>query len=233
MGNKTIINKIYHQLLQEYHPQGWWPVTSDDKSTAGKAEYHPNDYSYPKTEKQKLEIIFGAILTQNTSWKNVEKAIFNLYQNNLINISNVLAIERSKLAELIKSSGYNNQKAERLKIVCKFLLEKPLLELDKISTEKLRDILLSIKGIGPETADSILLYAFNRPVFVIDTYTKRIFSRIGLCSKDVKYDELQQLFMDNLMEDYKMFQEYHALIVEHAKRCCTAKGSEYNCTLIH
>ncbi len=228
INHKEKLEIIYKILFNEYKNQGWWPITLDGKT---KAEYHPADYSYPKTDKQKLEIIFGALLTQNTSWKNVEKAISELHNNHLIDIRRILAIDKNELAALIKSSGYHNQKAQKLKNVCLLLKKNTFQELEMLDLQELRIKLLSVNGIGPETADSILLYAFNRPIFVIDTYTKRIFSRLGFYNEDVSYDELQQLFMNNLTGDYQLFQEYHALLVEHAKECCTAKADPKNCWL--
>lgn len=220
-------------MLKEYGHQGWWPLTSDGKL---KPEYHKGDYSYPKTDKQFLEICQGAILTQNTSWKNVEKALTCLNENKLIDIDKILAHQHNALAECIRSSGYHNQKAERLKIMAKFLKATPISMLQKLDVKTLREILLKIKGVGPETADSIILYAFNKPIFVIDTYTKRIFSRLGLCKKDVKYEELQELFMSNLstnnpQKDTELFNEYHALLVEHAKRYCATKPRCEECIL--
>ncbi len=212
------LQSIYNILLKNYSSQHWWPTTSEGELT-------PKYQDGPTNEKQRLEIIFGALLTQNTSWKNVEKALICLNKNKLIDINRILDHPHEKLVECIRSSGYHNQKAERLKILAKFLKATPLAILQKLDVKTLREVLLKIKGIGPETADSIILYAFNKPIFVIDTYTKRIMSRIGLCEKDVNYDELQKLFMDNLSSanpetDVKLFNEYHALLVEHAKRYC-------------
>jgi len=184
--NKII--KIYNRLLKSFGKQHWWPIVSKNKQ---------------------FEIIIGAILTQNTSWKNVEKAINNLKKNNLISINKILKINVKKLAFLIKSSGYYNQKAERLKIIADFL---------KNNKNPTRDELLNIKGIGPETADSILLYAFNKPVFVIDAYTKRIMKKLGY--KQEEYNKLQKLFENNLPKKYRLFNEYHALLVELGKNYC-------------
>ncbi|MBS3122527.1 hypothetical protein J4434_06620 [Candidatus Woesearchaeota archaeon] len=192
------------------------------------------------------------ILTQNTSWKNAEKALICLNKNKLIDINKILEHSHPSLAECIRCSGYHNQKAERLKIMAKFLKHTPIKKLQQLDIKTLREILLKIKGIGLETADSIILYAFNKPIFVIDTYTKRIISRIGLCEKDVKYDELQELFMKNLSansnlsrmsnlttsnfqkdreKDTELFNEYHALLVEHAKRYCSITPKCERCIL--
>lgn len=199
------IKKVYNMLLKEYGKQNWWPTTLE-------GELHPSYHGKKIGVKQRFEIIVGAILTQNTSWKNVEKAIFNLNHEKVLDISRIKKISKEKLAELIRPSGYFNQKAERLKIAAEFFSKN-----DCPSREEL----LKVKGIGPETADSILLYAFNKPFFVVDAYTKRVFSRIGVCKKDSGYDEIQDLFYKSLGKNTLIFNEYHALIVELAKRKCT------------
>lgn len=187
-----------------------------------KNELYPKHHGLePRNDKERFEIIIGAILTQNTNWKNVEKAIFNLNKENLISIEKIKKINIKKLAELIRPSGYYNQKAERLKIIADFLSRNPIKKLKEEDTEKLRKKLLKIKGIGPETGDSILLYAFDKPIFVVDAYTKRIFNRLGY--KEKTYEEFQKLFMDNLEKDQKLFNEYHALLVELGKSYCRKK----------
>ena len=193
------IFNIYAVLLKEFGRQHWWPTISKNKQ---------------------FEIIIGTILTQNTSWKNVEKSINNLNKNNLIDINKISKINTKKLASLIKSSGYYNQKAERLKIMAKFLINNKTLTRNK---------LLNVKGVGPETADSILLYAFKKPVFVVDAYTKRIMSRLGY--KQEEYDEFQKLFEKNLPKKYELFNEYHALLVELAKNYCRKKPLCNNCPI--
>ena len=178
-----LIKTIYNTLLKAYGNQNWWPVTLDNETIP---EYHKN---IKLTEKQKLEICFGAILTQNTNWKNVEKAIIQLNKNNLININKIIRVNNKKLAEIIKSSGYHNQKAIKLKNFCLFLMNNYNRNIEKLfsnSITKLRSELLSVNGIGPETADSIILYAAKKPIFVIDAYTKRIMNRIGF--KENSYD---------------------------------------------
>ncbi len=214
------ILKIYQALLKEHGPQGWWPVKGENDS---KAEYHKSDYSYPRNKGQAFEIMAGAILTQNTSWKNVEKAIESLRRNEALNPEAIKRLKINKLAELIKSSGYHNQKARKLKHLAGFYLS---------GNGITRESLLSIWGIGPETADSILLYALKKPYFVVDAYTKRIFSRIGLCKIYDKYENVQKLFHNNLPKDFKLFNEYHALIVKHAKVCCSKNNSGANCAMI-
>ena len=209
------ILKIYNELLEKYGNQYWWPVTKEKEVIP---KYNRN---IKLNEKQKLEICFGAILTQNTNWKNVEKAIVQLNKNQLININKILKINNKKLAKIIRSSGYHNQKAKKLKNFSLFLFKKYNGNLDlffKNNIKKLREELLLINGIGPETADSIILYAAKKPIFVIDAYTKRIMNRIGF--KENSYEELQKLFMDNLELNEKLFNEYHALLVELGKNIC-------------
>ena len=196
-----MIKHIYNILFKTYSNQNWWPTT---------------------TKQKQFEIIIGTILTQNTSWKNAEKAVANLKNNNLISPNKILKTNKTKLAKLIKSSGYFNQKAERLKIISRFYLE---------NRNPTREQLLKVKGIGPETADSILLYAYNKPSFVVDLYTKRIFSRLGICRQDYKYESVRQLFMSNLPKDQKLFNEYHALIVKLAKEHCRKKPVCGGCPL--
>jgi len=190
---------LYKTLLNVYGRRNWWPTISDNK---------------------RFEIILGAILTQNTSWKQVEKAIVNLKNNDLISQDAIRKVSLRRLACLIKPSGYFNQKAKRLKIINQFLEE---------NENPTREQLLEVNGIGPETADSILLYAFNQPCFVIDAYTKRIMRRLGY--KEESYDELQSLFQNNLPNDYKIYNEFHALFVEHAKTYCRKKPLCQKCPL--
>ncbi|MEK6950021.1 MAG: endonuclease III domain-containing protein [Nanoarchaeota archaeon] len=210
-----MVKQIYDKLYSFFGPQHWWPVTLDKDITP---KYHKN---IKLNEKQKLEICFGAILTQNTSWKNVEKAIVQLNKSNLIDIKKILKIDNEKLAEIIKSSGYHNQKAKKLKNFCLFISKNYGGNLElffKNNIETIRNELLSVNGIGPETAGSIILYAAKKPIFVIDAYTKRIMNRVGY--KEEKYYELQKLFMDNLENDEKVFNECHALLVELGKNYC-------------
>jgi endonuclease-3 related protein len=222
------IHRIYTLLIDELGPQRWWPTTL-------KSEIHPTYHGKkPLTEKQLFEICIGAILTQNTSWKNVEKAITNLNKNNLVDINKIKSVNERKLASLIKSSGYYNQKAKKLKHLSNFLIKNCNGNIKRFFNKDitlLRKELLSIKGVGPETADSIILYAAEKPVFVIDAYTKRIFSRLGFCKADVSYDELQNLFHKNLKKNHKLFNEYHALIVELGKNYCRKKPLCSECIL--
>ncbi|MEK7881144.1 MAG: endonuclease III domain-containing protein, partial [Deltaproteobacteria bacterium] len=171
----------------------------------------------------KFEVIVGAILTQNTNWKNVEKAIKNLKARRLLNPQAMHNISVHELAKLIRPAGYFNIKAIRLKHFLNHLFDNYGGRLDgffKRRTDVLREELLNINGIGPETADSILLYAATRPVFVVDAYTKRILLRHGMIKKDVDYHDMQRLFMEGLAHDSTMFNEYHALIVMTGKNFC-------------
>lgn len=169
-------------------------------------------------------------MTQNTSWTNVEKAIYNLNKAKFLSLENIHKAKQERLASLIRPSGYYNQKAKKLKAFADFLIKNYGGSLRNLFREKrLREILLNVHGIGPETADSIILYAAEKPIFVIDAYTRRIFSRIGFNAK--AYDDWQKLFMKSLRKDREMFNEYHALIVEHAKRHCKKKPVCKGCPL--
>ena len=191
------VYEIYKNLYDFYGPQHWWPA---------------DDW---------FEVTVGAILTQNTAWNNVEKSIENLKQRDLLEPEKLSKIKEDDLAQLIRSSGFYNLKSKRLKNFLEWL-KKYNYDIDKIknkSVTSLREELLSIKGIGKETADSILLYAFEMPVFVIDAYTKRMFSRLGLILSR-EYDEFQNFFEKNLTKDVQLYNEYHALIVKHSKVYC-------------
>ena len=166
----------------------------------------------------------GAVLTQNTAWVNVEKSIARLREARCLDAEAILALSPEQLAELIRSSGYYNVKQKRLRALCRWYREQgPLHRLKRRDTEDLRAELLSVHGVGPETADDILLYALGRPVFVVDAYTRRVFSRLGLVSSRVGYEELRQLFERELPRDAKLYNEYHARIVLHGKRICWAR----------
>lgn len=207
--NKTLIS-IFDKLLSFFGPQHWWPAES------------------------RFEIIVGAILTQNISWNNVEKAISNLKDKDLLSIDGILNTDIESLALLIKPAGYYNQKSRYLKNICKFIRENygSLEEFLSQDSRKLRNELLKIKGIGPETADSIILYAAEKPVFVVDAYTKRIFYRIGLIKQNLSYNKVQQFFMDNLPREVNLYNQYHALIVKLGKQNCSNKNPDCkNCPL--
>jgi endonuclease-3 related protein len=199
--NRSLI-KIYKLLYSRFGPRHWWPGNT------------------------KFEVIIGAILTQNTAWSNVEKAIGNLKKERLLSVRGLSSISEKKLARLIRPSGYYNIKANRIKAFLKFLntfYSGSLGEMFRADLYQLREELLSVKGIGQETADSILLYAGNKPVFVIDAYTKRVLSRHGFTAIDAGYGDMQALFMNNLPQDAALFNEFHALIVELGKTTCRSK----------
>ncbi|MEK7994292.1 MAG: endonuclease III domain-containing protein, partial [Planctomycetota bacterium] len=181
-----------------------------------------------------FEIITGAILTQNTSWANVEKAIANLKAAGRLSPEAIHRIEISGLAELIRPAGYYNIKAKRLKNFLEWLFDSyngNLANLEPIATGRLREELLAIKGVGRETADSILLYALGRPVFVVDAYTARIAVRHGLIDRDADYEQLRELFESNLPQDSSLFNEYHALLVRTGKEFCRPKARCPGCPL--
>jgi len=225
---KNIFKEIYETLYKMYGPQGWWPLLdvlgTNPTKTGSIMGYHPNDYSYPKTKNQCFEICISAILTQNTSWPSVEKSLLNLKELIDITPENMLKLDINKLKEAIKPCGYYNQKSERLKIFSEFFIT--------VKSIPTRDELLNVKGIGNETADSMLLYAFKVPSFVIDAYTKRMLLNLNLISENAKYDEIKELFETNIEKNLEIYQEYHALIVEHAKNYYRKKENYSKCPLL-
>ncbi len=199
---------IYDRLLAAYGPSGWWPGDSA------------------------FEIMVGAVLTQNTAWANVEKAIANLRIANLLSPRAIIDTRSTRLAKLIRPSGYFNVKAKRLRALCHWVIDQGGIDnIHTLSTAELRAALLEVHGVGPETADDILLYAFRRPVFVIDTYTRRIFSRLGLITGTEDDEGLRESFEVALGEDTLLYNEYHALIVRHAKEACRKKPLCQGCCL--
>lgn len=186
-------------LFSHFGPRHWWPGETP------------------------FEVMVGAILTQNTNWKNVEKAILNLKGAGLLDPFKINKLTPSKLSEFIRPAGYFRVKAARLKNFIRFFVDNydgDENAMAKLDLSRLREELLSVKGIGPETADSILLYALGKPIFVVDAYTKRILLRHNLCNEEDGYNELQDLFLSALPEDVSLFNEYHALIVEAGKNFC-------------
>jgi endonuclease-3 related protein len=220
------LNKIYNRLLQAYELQGWWPMHG---SSTGKVGYHPGDYSLPQTSAQRFEVVVGAILTQNTSWKNVQIVLERLEQQNLFHPDRLNALSQEELGELIRPSGYYNQKARKLQTISRFFLDRDSLVTGKAPT---RDDLLNTWGIGPETADSILLYAFKLPAFVVDAYTRRLLTRLGYLSSDSTYDLVQSFFVEALAPCVELYNEYHALIVQHAKIHCQTRPVCASCPLL-
>jgi endonuclease III related protein len=197
--NGRELMEMFDLMLAHFGPRKWWPAETP------------------------LEMIVGAVLTQNTSWKNVEKAIANLKWKGLLSVTGLHAMTPGDLAEEIRPAGYFNVKAKRLKNFIAFIVERYDADLSALladATGRLREGLLSVKGIGPETADSILLYAAHRPVFVIDAYTYRILARHGMVDESAGYEALQSLFTDHLPDDAGLFNEFHALIVHTGKAYC-------------
>ncbi|MCP4649449.1 MAG: endonuclease III domain-containing protein [PVC group bacterium] len=207
----NIFFKIFKRLHEVYGPQYWWPGQT------------------------RIEIIVGAILTQNTAWVNVEKAITNLEKSGVLSVNKLLDIKQDRLAVLIQPSGYYNVKAKRLNNFMRFLAKEYNSSLDNMFKETLpglRDKLISVNGLGEETVDSILLYAGAKPVFVVDAYTRRIFCCQGLIDKDNTYQQIQQKFMTHLENDTELFNEYHALIVRLGKDVCRKKPKCNECPLL-
>ncbi|WP_291327802.1 endonuclease III domain-containing protein [Desulfovibrio sp. UCD-KL4C] len=207
MNRESLLMGYYEALYTALGPSNWWPGETP------------------------FEIAVGAILVQNTNWKNVEKAIHNLKENDALTIQGLHKLSLEELQDLIRPSGFFKVKSERLINFLFFLDEKSaecITDLAAFETADLRQQLLSVKGIGPETADSILLYALGKPIFVVDAYTRRIFNRHMLIHEDIEYHELQDFFMDVLNKDVELFNEYHALIVKTAKKWC--KKNNPDCT---
>jgi len=205
-----ILIEIYQLLFDHFGPQHWWPGDTQ------------------------FEIITGAILTQNTNWANVEKAIANLKSADRLCPEKLYNLDLPRLAELIRPAGYFNIKAKRLKNFVQWLFDNyqgQLSNLENLNTEQLRVELLAIKGIGHETADSILLYALDRPIFVVDAYTARIAIRHGLIEPNADYEQLRELFQSNLPEDIQLFNDYHALLVKVGKEFCKPKARCSGCPL--
>lgn len=203
------LQKIYKILYEHYGPQRWWPADS------------------------LIEVIIGAMLTQNTNWQNVSRALDNLKNDNLLSLNALHSLPLEQLAEKIRPSGYYNLKAKRVKNLLDLLAahadagssdEKILADFFSDDLESLRQQLLTVKGVGPETADSILLYAGQKPIFVIDAYTYRILVRHGLIGEETDYNEMQELFMEALPRDPQLFNEYHALLVRLGKECCKKRN---------
>ena len=208
MRNK--IHLLYSILLQHYGPQGWWPGDTP------------------------LEVAVGAILTQNTNWQNVALAIDRLKEAGLLTAGALQELPEMALAEYIRPAGYYNIKARRLKNFLNFLFDSYGGSMEAMAAaplELLRPELLAVKGIGPETADSILLYGLEKPTFVVDAYTFRILSRHGLAAEPSTYEELQALFMAAVPPETALYQEYHALLVQTGKDYCRPKPRCAACPL--
>lgn len=202
---------VYRKLYRQHGPQHWWPGETP------------------------FEVMVGAVLTQNTAWSNVEKAIANLRAARRLDAAAILRTSPARLAKLLTPSGYFNVKARRLRSLCAWYVEQGGFDaLNRRDTPDLRAELLAQHGIGPETADDILLYAFERPVFVIDTYTRRLFGRLGLVAGDEKYEALRAGVERRLARSddrIALFNEFHALIVVHAKDICRPRPRCESCCL--
>ncbi|MDH5786300.1 MAG: endonuclease III domain-containing protein [Chromatiales bacterium] len=202
---------VYNHLYRQYGPQQWWPAETP------------------------FEVMVGAVLTQNTAWINVERAIANLKVADALTPEAITAAPHEILAEWLRPSGYFNIKAKRLRNYCEWYLQQGGFKtLNKLDDDALRNAVLAVNGVGPETADDILLYAFERPVFVIDAYTRRIFSRLGLLEHDMSYEAMRHHFEQQLVKEQArvaLFNEYHALIVIHAKEHCRVKPQCTGCPL--
>lgn len=199
------LQALYARMFDQLGPQHWWPGETP------------------------FEVMVGAILTQNTNWKNVERAIDNLKRANLLSFEALSALPLALLAEYIRPAGYYNIKAGRLHNLLHYISEEhggAVLSFLEQPLPRLREQLLSIKGVGPETADSIVLYAANLPIFVVDAYTHRILSRHQLIDEDFGYHEIQELFMDNLESDAQLYNEYHALLVRVGNVYCKKKNPD-------
>ncbi len=208
---RVILSRIFKLLYNHFGPQQWWPGDTP------------------------FEVMVGAILTQNTNWINVEKAIYNLKSKGVLDVKKIARCPESLLAELIRPAGYYNVKTKRLKNFVEYFIQQydgKIEQMKIVGTERLREELLKIKGVGHETADSILLYALEKPVFVVDAYTKRVLTRHRIIADGkLTYDEVQKIFHDNLPEDVQLFNEYHALFVRLGKEYCRPKPLCEGCPL--
>jgi endonuclease III related protein len=212
--------EIYRVLRRAYGPRRWWPVTPD-------GETRPAYTGGPRTARQRFEVAAGAILTQNTAWSNASLAIESLNRLGALSPVRIAALDIKTIARAIRSAGYFNQKAKRLKIMAVYFLA-----LDKArGAGATRGALLELHGVGPETADSIMLYAFGEPIFVVDAYTRRLFGRLGLVDPRAPYEEIRLTFERNVPRRADVRREYHALIVEHGKLVCKKEPLCENCLL--
>lgn len=199
MTTDQLLLEIYRRLSDELGPTGWWPART------------------------RFEVAVGAVLTQNTAWRSVERAIKNLREHKLLSARSLSRITSGKLAQFVRPAGYFRLKSQRLKNLVNFIQHEYAGSMTKMAregTECLRGKLLGVSGIGPETADSILLYALGKPVFVVDAYTKRILSRHGLVDEEVKYEQLRSFFEEHLPRDVTLFKEFHALLVKIGSEFC-------------
>jgi len=208
---RRLLLDIYQRLLSYFGHRNWWPAGAP------------------------FEMVIGAILTQNTNWANVERALINLKKEKLLKPEKLAEINLHKLEKLIRPSGYFRQKAKRIKDLVKFFNAPPIdgsfEKMRRIPTDKMREMLLTVNGIGPETADSILLYALEKPVFVVDSYTRRIFAKLGLVPEDIKYDDLKAFFEGNLPRSVDLYNDFHAQIVALGALYCKKRAQCNLCPL--
>lgn len=202
------LQRAYRTMHRHYGPQRWWPAQA------------------------RFEIVIGAVLTQSTAWRNVERALAALRAEIPLTAEAILEATPHRLAEWLRPSGYYNLKAQRLRAVCTFFVRNGGWHgLDRWQTEELRRRLLEVRGVGPETADAIILYAFERPVFVADAYSRRLFSRLRLIEGDEPYEQLRAQVEETLGDDHRDYNEYHALIVRHGKDVCRSRPRCFDCCL--
>ncbi len=202
------VTACYRRLLAHWGPQHWWPGETP------------------------FEVMVGAVLTQNTAWSNVERAIANLRAADALDPAAIAAMDRKRLGVLLRPAGYFNVKARRLQAFCRWYLGRGGFDaLAREPTDTLRRELLAVHGVGPETADDVLLYAFERPVFVVDAYTRRLFSRLGWVPADIGYEPLRHAVERALGPDVAVFNEFHALIVRHGKTTCRPRPLCAGCVL--
>ncbi|MDA8192151.1 MAG: endonuclease III domain-containing protein [Gammaproteobacteria bacterium] len=200
--------RVYHDLFARYGPRHWWPADSP------------------------FEVMVGAVLTQNTSWTNVERALQRMKGIVALEAAPIAALPVDALADAVRPAGYYNVKAQRLQALCRWVVDQGDMEvLHGMETQALRTGLLGVHGVGPETADDIVLYAFGRPVFVIDAYTRRLFARLGFVQGHETYEDMREHFERALPHDPVLYNEYHALIVEHAKTTCRTRPLCQECIL--
>jgi endonuclease-3 related protein len=203
---KPVLMSLYQRLYEAYGPQHWWPGDTP------------------------FEVMVGAVLTQNTAWINVERAIGNLKQADKLQLPAMQRMTETRLAQLIRPAGYFNVKARRLKHLCHWLTDNGgIRRLSRRPTPVLREALLAVHGVGPETADDILLYAFQRPVFVIDAYTRRLLQAHQLIHGNEPYELLRAQMQAALDADVPLYNEYHALFVRHAKERCQGDADCLHC----
>jgi len=217
------IYNIYKILYKNYGPQGWWPITGYG--------YHKLDYKFPRDENEKFEVCLGSILTQNTTFTSVVKSLENLHAKNALNVSAIESMDINELKEAIKPSGYFNQKARYILEFIKFYKALG-------GSTPTREALLNVIGIGEETADSMLLYGYNQPQFKVDAYTKRILLELGLIDNKTKYGKIKALMENSIKMCAKddrelliVYQEFHALIVEHGKNFYSKRPYAKGCFL--